>query len=184
MAGHSKWAQIKRAKGANDVARGKLFTKMGKEIHVSVKLGGPDPAGNPRLALAIKRAKEANMPNDNIHRCIKNATGEGKNTNYEAITYEGYAIGGVAVMVECLTDNKNRTAAEIRHAFEKHGGSLGVTGSVAFMFTEDLDEDEQIIQVPTYTVPLDSSDKEKQFEKFLDMLDNNDDVQEVYHNAQ
>lgn len=178
MAGHSKWAQIKRAKGANDVARGKLFTKLGREINVAVKLGGGDPDGNARLALAIKKAREANMPNDNIQRCIKNALGEGTKTNYESITYEGYAIGGVAVIAECLTDNKNRTASEVRHAFEKHGGSLGVSGSTSFMF-ENIDGE----YIPSYTVPLDE-EKAKTFEKFLDMLDDCDDVQEVYHNAE
>ncbi|MCL2846072.1 MAG: YebC/PmpR family DNA-binding transcriptional regulator [Firmicutes bacterium] len=178
MAGHSKWAQIKRAKGANDVARGKMFTKIGKEIHVAVKLGGPDPDGNPRLALVIKKAKENNMPNDNINRAIKNASGAGKDTNYESITYEGYAPGGVAVMVQCLTDNKNRTASDIRHAFEKYGGSLGVTGAVSFIFVEIDGE-----YLPDYTNPLDD-EKSKLFEKFLDKLDDCDDVQDVWHNAE
>ncbi|MCL2569872.1 MAG: YebC/PmpR family DNA-binding transcriptional regulator [Firmicutes bacterium] len=177
MAGHSKWSQIKRAKGATDVARGKLFTKIGREITVAVKLGGADPVGNSRLALAIKKAKEANMPNDNIARSIKNASGVDKN-NYEVIFYEGYGVGGVAVMVKCLTDNKNRTAGDVRHAFEKYGGNLGVSGAVGFVF-EEIDYE----FLPTYTTPLDP-DKEKIFEKFLDMLDNNDDVQDVWHNAE
>ena len=177
MAGHSKWAQIKRAKGANDVARGRLFTRLGREIMVATRLGGGDPSGNPRLALAIKKAKEANMPNDNINRAIKSGMGSDKN-NYESITYEGYATGGVAVMVIALTDNKNRTAGEVRHAFEKYGGNLGVVGSVSFMFEEQGGE-----MVATYNVPLDE-EKARIFEKFLDKLDENDDVQEVYHNAE
>lgn len=179
MAGHSKWSQIKRAKGANDVARGRIFTKIGKEIHVAVKLAGADPSSNPRLAIAIKKAKDNNMPNDNVARAIKNATGADKSKNYDAITYEGYAIGGVAVMVECLTDNKMRTAPEVRHAFDKFGGSLGVSGSVGFMFTQDENGE----FVPSYYTPLDE-DKSKIFEKFLDLLDNCDDVQEIYHNAE
>ena len=179
MAGHSKWAQIKRAKGANDVARGRLFTRLGKEIHVAVKLGGPDINANPRLSTVVKKAKDANMPNDNIQRSIKNATGVDKGKNYDGIVYEGYAPGGVAVMVECLTDNKNRTASEVRHAFEKFGGSLGVSGAVSYMFERSADGE----LVPTYTVPLDE-EKSKIFEKFLDLLDMCDDMQEVYHNAE
>lgn len=179
MAGHSKWAQIKRAKGANDVARGKIFTKMGREITVATKLGGSDPAGNARLALAIKKAREANMPNDNIQRCIKNAGSGADKNNYESVTYEGYAVGGVAVLVVALTDNKNRTAGEVRHAFDKCGGSLGVSGSVSFMFEKNEDGD----FVPSYSTAIDE-DKERLFEKFLDLLDSCDDVQEVYHNAE
>ncbi len=136
MSGHSKWSQIKRQKGAADSARGKLFTKLGKEIMVAVKSGGADPAGNSKLRDIIAKARSNNMPNDNIQRCIKKAA-EGANTaNYESILYEGYGPAGVAVIVEALTDNKNRTAGEVRHAFEKCGGSLGVSGSVAFMFSQ------------------------------------------------
>lgn len=178
MAGHSKWAQIKRAKGANDVARGKLFTKLGREIFVAAKLGGADPAGNPRLALAVKKAREANMPNDNIQNRIKAAAGDKGKNAYETIVYEGYMAGGVAVMVVCLTDNRNRTAGDVRHAFEKNGGSLGVSGSTSYMFTEIEGE-----FLPEYTTPLDEANS-KAFEKFLDLLDNNDDVQEVWHNAE
>jgi len=179
MAGHSKWAQIKRAKGANDVARGRLFTRLGKEIYIAVKLGGPDVNGNPRLAAAVKKAKEANMPNDNIQRSVKNASDVGSKTHYDGIIYEGYAPGGVAVMVECLTDNKNRTASEVRHAFEKFGGSLGVSGAVAYMFARNNEGE----FMPSYFVPLDE-EKSKIFEKFLDLLDECSDVQEVYHNAE
>ena len=187
MSGHSKWSQIKRAKGATDIARGKLFAKLGKEIHVAVKSGGgADPAGNSKLRDMIAKAKAANMPNDNIQRCIKKAIGEGAATNYEACVYEGYGPGGVAVMVEALTDNKNRTAGDIRSFFEKSGGSLGVSGSVAFVFERDLIEEDGIIKeiwAPTYTVPV-PADKAQAFEKLLDALDECDDVQEVWHNAE
>jgi len=183
MAGHSKWAQIKRQKGATDAARGKLFTKIGKEIAVAVKLGGSDPNANSALRTVIAKAKANNMPNDNIERCIKKDNGK---TNYEPITYEGYGVGGVAVLVEALTDNKNRTASEVRAAFEKNGGSLGVSGSVIFMFERDLTETNGEISeiwAPTYTVPV-PPENEKAFEKMLDALDECDDVQEVYHNAE
>jgi len=178
MAGHSKWAQIKRAKGANDAARGRLFTKIGKEIFVAVKIGGPNPDANSRLREVIAKAKANNMPNDNIQRSIKNAAAAGNKTNYEAITYEGYGPAGVAVMVHALTDNKNRTAGEVRHAFEKSGGSLGVSGSVAYIFVEI--EGEYLADFYV-TIP---SDKETAFERLLDMLDENEDIQEVYHNAE
>ena len=183
MAGHSKWAQIKRAKGANDAARGRLFTRLGKEISVAVKLGGADLNANAALRTAIAKAKANNMPNDNIDRCLKK---DNSKTNYESMTYEGYGIGGVAVLVETLTDNKNRTGPQVRAAFERNGGSLGVTGSVSFMFERDLEEVEgNIIEVwaPTYKVPV-PPENEKAFEKMLDALDECDDVQEVWHNAE
>jgi len=187
MSGHSKWAQIKRAKGANDIARGRLFTKIGKEIHVAVKQGGTDAAGNPRLRDAIAKAKRENMPGDNIQRIIKKAGGDGGGADYMALVYEGYGVGGVAVLVEALTDNKNRTAGEVRAAFEKNGGSLGVSGSVSFMFERDLEEtdggDIREIWAPTYKIPVPPV-HEKQFEKMLDALDECDDVQEVWHNAE
>ena len=179
MSGHSKWAQIKRAKGANDAARGRLFTKIGKEILVAVKQGGTDPNTNTRLRLAIEKARGANMPGDNIQRCIKNAAGDANKSNFESIKYEGYGPGGVAVIVEALTDNKNRTAGAVRSAFEKFGGSLGVSGSVVFMF-ERNDSGEW---TPQFTMPV-PDDKHTAFEKFLDMLDENDDVQDVWHNAE
>jgi YebC/PmpR family DNA-binding regulatory protein len=178
MAGHSKWSQIKRQKGATDSARGKLFGKLGKEINVAVKSGGTDPNSNAKLATVIAKAKAANMPSDNIDRAIKKAAGEGAATNYEAITYEGYGVGGVAVFVEALTDNKNRTASEVRAAFERNGGSLGVSGSVSFMFDRVGEE-----FVPQYHVPV-LAGNEKAFEKMLDALDECDDVQEVWHNAE
>ena len=134
MSGHSKWNNIKQTKGKMDALRGKTFTKYGKIISVAVKLGGGDPNSNPKLRDAISKAKANNMPNDNITRCIKRALGEGSGGNYEEITYEGYGIGGSAVIVNCLTDNRNRTAGAVRHIFDKHGGSVGSTNCVSFMF--------------------------------------------------
>jgi YebC/PmpR family DNA-binding regulatory protein len=134
MSGHSKWSTIKHKKGAADAKRGKIFTRILKEVSVAARLGGGDPAGNPRLRAAIAEAKANNMPKDNIDRAIKKGTGELEGSAYEEITYEGYAPGGVAIIVEALTDNSNRTTPEIRHAFEKHGGNLGTPGSVRFQF--------------------------------------------------
>lgn len=134
MSGHSKWATIKRKKAAIDAKRGKIFTKLIKEITISARHGGGDPSGNPRLRLAIDNAKAQNMPQDNIDRAIKKATGELEGVTYHELTYEGYGSAGVAVLVEVATDNKNRTVAEVRHLFSKNGGSLGEAGSVAWMF--------------------------------------------------
>ncbi len=134
MSGHSKWATIRRKKGALDAKRGKLFTKLIKEIMIAARDGGGDPNGNPRLRLAVDNAKAANMPADNIDRAIKKATGELEGVNYVELTYEGYAPGGIAIMVEVMTDNKNRTVAEVRHLFSKAGGSMAETGAVAYMF--------------------------------------------------
>ena len=134
MSGHSRWSQIKRKKGKADVQRGKLFSKILREITVAAKNGGGDAKANMRLKGAIESAKEANMPQDNIKRAIQKGTGELPGESYEDVTYEGYAPGGVAVMVSVLTDNRNRTAPEIRHVFEKHGGNLGSSGAVAWMF--------------------------------------------------
>ncbi|MGN1201088.1 MAG: YebC/PmpR family DNA-binding transcriptional regulator [Candidatus Caccovivens sp.] len=134
MSGHSKWHNIQAKKGKTDAARGKIFTKIGREIAVCVKAGGPDPNVNSKLKDIIAKAKENNMPNDNIERSIKKASGELSGVNYEAITYEGYGVGGSAVIVECLTDNKNRTAGDVRHSFDKHGGSLGSTNCVSYLF--------------------------------------------------
>ncbi len=134
MSGHSKWATIRRKKGALDAKRGKLFTKLIKELTIAAREGGGDPAGNPRLRLAIDNAKAANMPADNIERAIKKATGELEGTTISELTYEGYGPGGVAVLIEVATDNKNRTVAEVRHIFSKNGGNMGESGSVAWMF--------------------------------------------------
>ncbi len=134
MSGHSKWATIKRKKASTDAARGKVFTKIIKEITISARDGGGDPVGNPRLRLAIQSAKSSNMPQDNITRAIKKGTGELEGVKYEEITYEAYAPHGIAVMIQCVTDNRNRTVAELRHMISKHNGNLGDSGSVAWMF--------------------------------------------------
>lgn len=134
MSGHSKWHNIQATKSKADAARGKIFTKIGREIAVAVKLGGPDPNINSKLYDVIQKAKQNNMPNDNIQRSIKKASGGEDGGNYDAITYEGYGAHGVAFIVQCLTDNRNRTAADVRHLFDKYNGSLGTSGSVTYMF--------------------------------------------------
>lgn len=237
MSGHSKWANIKNKKAKTDAVKGKIFTKLGRELAVAAK-GNPDPYTNSKLADAIAKAKAANMPNDNIKRSIAKASGELSGVNYENLTYEGYGIGGSAVIVKTLTDNKNRTGGDVRHIFDKCGGNLGTTGSVSYMFenkgvivierTVELDEDtmmelvlesgaeDVITEEDSYeirTAPSDFSAVRKFFEeknyefleagvmmipndkvtlseeqlvsfnKMLDMFDDNDDVQEVYHNV-
>ncbi len=142
MSGHSKWSTIKRKKGAVDAKRGKIFTKLIKEIMVAARMGGGDPGGNPRLRAAILEARAENMPKDNIERAIKKGAGGGEGENYEEITYEGYGPGGVALLVECMTDNRNRTVADVRHYFSKSGGNLGESGCVSWMF-----EKKGVIQV-------------------------------------
>ena len=134
MSGHSKWNNIKNKKEKSDAQRGKIFTKLGREILVAVKEGGPDPAGNSKLRDVIAKCKANNMPNDNIERSIKKAAGDGNSANYEEITYEGYGPNGVAVMIEAMTDNRNRTAGDVRHILDKFGGNLGTNGSVSWMF--------------------------------------------------
>lgn len=156
--GHSKWNNIQAKKGKADAARGKIFTKLGRELLVAVKAGGPDPAGNSKLKDVIAKCKAANMPNDTINNAIKKASGEGNQSSYEEITYEGYGPNGVAVIVEASTDNRNRTAAEVRHVFDKAEGNLGTTGCVAYMFDKkgiiviekdncSLSEEELMMQV-------------------------------------
>jgi len=156
MSGHSKWHNIQAKKGKADAARGKIFTKLGREILIAVKQGGPDPAGNSKLKDVIAKCKANNMPNDTINNAIKKASGEGSNENYEEIVYEGYGVNGVAVIVNASTNNKNRTAADVRHAFDKHGGNLGTTGCVSYMFEKkgvividraetDLSEDDMMM---------------------------------------
>ena len=151
MSGHNKWSTIKHKKGAVDAKRGKLFSKIIKEITIAARMGGGDPEGNPRLRTAVNATRVANMPKDNVDKAIKRGTGEIEGVNYEEITYEGYGPGGVAVLVEVLTDNKNRTVAEVRHIFEKYNGNLGESGCVSWMFkkqgivvvtADSLDEDE------------------------------------------
>ncbi len=136
MAGHSKWANIQHRKKAVDAKRGKIFTRINRELSVAARSGGGDPDSNPALRLAIEKANAANMPKDNIERAIKKATGDLEGVSYEELKYEGYAPGGVAVMVDCLTDNRNRTVAEVRHVFSKYGGNLGTDGSVAYLFSK------------------------------------------------
>ena len=239
MSGHSKFANIKHKKEKNDAAKGKIFTIIGREIAVAVKEGGPDPANNYRLAQIIAKAKSNNMPNDTIERGIKKASGEGSNVNYEYCTYEGYGPSGTAIIVKCLTDNKNRTASNVRNAFTKGYGSIGTQGCVSYMFDEkgqilidreecDMDTDElmmiaidagaddfveeedsyevttapddfetvrkaledagvkmasaEVSMIPqTYVTLTDETDL-KNINKILDLLDDDDDVQEVYHN--
>ena len=236
MSGHNKWSTIKRKKGANDAARAKVFTKIGRELAVAVKNGGPDPNNNAKLRDVIAKAKQNNVPNDNIDRMLKKAAGEGDSTNFEEIVYEGYGPSGIAVVVETLTDNRNRTAADVRHAFDKNGGNMGQTGCVSFMFdqkgiiiieNEDMDEDEitmdaleagaddievedgvaeivtapsdmgavrdalaekytissaEVSMVPQTMTELTEEGQINAMTKLLDMLEDNDDVQDVYHN--
>ena len=240
MSGHSKFANIKHKKEKNDAAKGKIFTKIGREIAVAVKEGGgPDPANNSRLRDAIAKAKANNMPNDNIDRSIKKAAGEGAADTYEHITYEGYGPNGTAIIVEALTDNRNRTASNVRSAFTKGKGSIGTSGCVSFMFDKkgqiivdkeecDMDADELMMQaldagaadfseeedsfeiltepddfsdvrlaleeagipmvsadvtmIPQTYVVLTNEEDIKNIQKTLDLLEDDDDVQEVYHN--
>lgn len=238
MSGHSKWNNIKRKKEKADGAKAKIFTKIGRELAVAVKEGGSaDPAANSRLKDCIAKAKAANVPNDNIERIIKKAAGEGGSNNYEDVTYEGYGPSGVAVIVEALTDNRNRTAADVRHAFDKFGGNLGTTGCVSFMFNkkgvivierEGLDEDTvmtdaleagasdfaadddvfeistdpadfsgvredleakgysfvsaEVEMVPDTYTKIEDPEVLVKMQKMLDLLEDNDDVQNVWHN--
>ena len=152
MSGHNKWSTIKRKKGANDAARAKVFTKIGRELAVAVKNGGADPNNNAKLRDVIAKAKQNNVPNDNIDRMLKKAAGDADTTNYEEIVYEGYGPSGVAVVVEALTDNRNRTAGEVRHYFDKAGGNMGNPGSVTFMFEKlgvIIIEKEDIFEIRT-----------------------------------
>ena len=239
MAGHSKFSNIKHKKAKNDAARGKLFTKLGRELAVAVKEGGSDPEMNNRLKDAIAKAKSNNMPNDTIERSIKRAAGDVGNVNYEPITYEGYGPNGTAIIVDALTDNRNRTASNVRSAFTKGNGNVGTTGCVSFMFdrvgqilvekedvdmsaddlmlialdagAEDFNEEEEgyeiltqvedlskvresleqdkipmvkseITMLPQNYVKLTDEEDIKNMERILDLLDEDDDVQEVYHN--
>ena len=239
MSGHSKWHNIQAKKGKADAKRGKIFTKIGKELAIAIKNGGANPDTNSKLRDVIAKAKAANMPNDNIQRAIKKAEGDLNSVNYETIVYEGYGPSGVAVIVETLTDNKNRSAGNIRSAFTKGGGNMGNAGCVSFMFqekgeiviekddkdeeemmmialdagAEDFNSDEDEVFVIT-TTPEDfgtvrealeaqgiefleasvkmipdtytaiNEEDAKKFQKMLDLLDDDDDVQEVYHNAE
>ncbi len=176
MSGHSKWSTIKRKKGAADAKRGNLFTKLIKEISVAAKLGGGDPEGNARLRTAIATAKTENMPKENIERAIKKGTGELEGVNYEELTYEGYGPGGVAIMVEVLTDNKNRTIADIRNSFSKHNGNLGESGCVSWIFTlkglilfdQDKVDEERLIEAVLDVGAEDIREREREFEVITD----------------
>jgi len=238
MAGHSKWAKVKHFKGAIDAKRGKIFSKLSKEITIASKLGGGDPNMNPRLRLAIDKAKAANMPADTVKKNVDKATGALEGVNYEEIRYEGYGIGGAAIIVDCMTDNRVRTVAEVRHAFSKYGGNLGTEGSVAFQFkhvgqfvfapgaSEDkvmevaleagaedvVTDDDGAIEVlcapPDFekvknaleaaglkpdvaevtmraenTIELTGEDAQR-MQKLLDVIEDLDDVQDVFHNAE
>jgi YebC/PmpR family DNA-binding regulatory protein len=158
MSGHSKWATIKHKKGATDAKRGKIFTRLIKEITIAAKSGGGDPDGNPRLRTAILAAKAENMPADNIKRAIQRGTGELEGLSYEELTYEGYGPGGVAIIIEVLTDNKNRAVSEVRHAFSKNGGNLGADGAVSWMFTKK----------GVISIDKDSADEDKLMEIVLE----------------
>lgn len=238
MSGHSKWANIKHKKSKADAIKGKIFTKLGKEIAMAAK-SGADPSTNRKLADVIAKAKSHNMPNDTIQRAIKKGSGEMEGVNYEEIVYEGYAPGGVAVIVTALTDNRNRTAGDVRHIFDKNGGSMGVNGAVSWMFDkkgviivekdDKIDEEELMMQaldagaedftaeddsyeiltsaesfsevrqkledagvpmasaevtmVPQNYVEVTNPEDVKKINKMLDMFDDNEDVQDVYHNA-
>ena len=237
MSGHNKWSTIKQKKGKNDAARAKVFTKIGRELIVAIREGGSaDPSVNSKLKDCIAKAKANNVPNDNIERIIKKAASGGDGANYEAVTYEGYGPNGVAVIVEALTDNRNRTAGEVRHYFDKFGGNMGTQGCVSFMFdqkgiiiieNEDMDEDEitmdaleagaddievedgvaeivtapsdmgavrdalaekytissaEVSMVPQTMTELTEDGQINAMTKLLDMLEDNDDVQDVYHN--
>lgn len=179
MSGHSKWHNIQQKKGKTDAARANVFTKIGRELAVAVKEGGPDPNSNSKLAQVIAKAKDNNMPNDNIMRSIKKASGELGSINYEEMTYEGYGVGGTAIIVDALTDNKNRTAGDVRHLFDKFGGSMGTTGCVSFMFKRkgvitiakaDIEEDDLMMMV-------------LEVEGFEDINTEDEEVFEVYTDA-
>jgi YebC/PmpR family DNA-binding regulatory protein len=179
MSGHSKWSSIKHKKGAADAKRGKVFTRLIREITVAARMGGSDPSGNPRLRSAIAAAKTENMPKENIERAIKKGTGELEGTSYEESSYEGYGPGGVAVLVDCLTDNKNRTVAEVKHAFERHGGNLGEPGCVAWMFDKkgliviekDRVDEEKLLDLALEAGAEDVNDEGSEFEVITDTAD-------------
>jgi YebC/PmpR family DNA-binding regulatory protein len=179
MSGHSKWSSIKHKKGAADAKRGKIFTKLIREITVAARFGGGDPNGNPRLRAAIAAAKAENMPKENIERGIKKGTGEIEGVSYEEASYEGYGPGGVAVLVDCLTDNKNRTVADVKHLFERYGGSLGEPGCVAYVFEKkgliviekDKVEEDQLLDLALEAGAEDVKEEEAEFEVITNVSD-------------
>jgi YebC/PmpR family DNA-binding regulatory protein len=179
MSGHSKWASIKHKKGAADAKRGKVFTKLIREITVAAKFGGGDPTGNARLRAAIQAAKAENMPKDNIERAIKKGTGELEGISYEEVSYEAYGPGGVAVLIDCLTDNKNRTVADLKHAFDRHGGSIGTPGCVSWIFVkkglivfdQDKVKEEKILEIALDGGAEDVRQTGTQFEVVMEPVD-------------
>jgi len=179
MSGHSKWASIKHKKGAIDAKRGKVFTKLIKELTVAARIGGGDPNGNARLRSAMAAAKAENMPKDNIERAIKKGTGELEGVNYEEVSYEAYGPGGVAVLISCLTDNKNRTVADLKHIFDRHGGALGEPGSVSWIFVkkglivfdQDKADEEKIMEIALDAGAEDVRQSGSQFEVVMDPSD-------------
>jgi YebC/PmpR family DNA-binding regulatory protein len=176
MSGHSKWASIKHKKGAADARRGKVFSRLNKEITVAARLGGGDPSGNPRLRAAIQAAKAENMPKENIERAIKKGTGELEGASYEECSYEAYGPGGVAIMLDCLTDNRNRTIAEVKHIFERHGGNLGEPGCVSWIFVKKglivfergSVEEERLLDLALEAGAEDIKEEDTQFEILTD----------------
>jgi len=190
MSGHSKWASIRHKKGAVDAKRGKIFTKLIKELTVAARLGGGDANGNPRLRAAIQAAKAENMPKDNIERAIKKGTGELEGTSYEETNYEGYGPGGVALLVDCLTDNKNRTVADLKHIFDRHGGSLGEPGCVAWNFSQkgvlvfdrDRVDEDKLIDLALEAGAEDVKEGASQFEVIMDPSDF-ETVRKAFENA-
>ena len=189
MSGHSKWSSIKHKKGAADAKRGKLFSKLSRAIIVAAKEGGGDPANNLALQNAIEKAKSYSMPKDNIDRAIAKGSGADADADaFETIVYEGYGPEGVALIVEALTDNRNRTAADVRHLFAKNGGNLGATGAVAWQFDRrgvvivPAEDSAELMLVPKTTVAVEDEAKARQVMRLIDELEDNDDVQEVFAN--
>lgn len=176
MSGHSKWSTIKRKKGAEDAKRGQLFTRLGRDITVAARNGGGDINANPSLRTAVDKAKANNMPKDNIQRAIDRGTGNLPGVSISEAVYEGYGPSGVAFLIKCLTDNKNRTVSEIRNVFNKNGGSLADAGSVAYIFSESPDK-------PSFTIPLSEEDA-KTFNNLIESLEELDDVVDIYHNRE
>lgn len=175
MAGHSKWHNIKRKKGVEDAKRGKLFTKMSRLISVAAKQGGEDPGTNPSLRLAIEKAKQARLPKENIQRAIKRGIGESDADNFEEVVYEGYGPDGVAFMVFALTDNKNRTVAEVKSIFSRFGGSLGQPGCVSYLF-------DNITKEPNFRIDISDAGKKEKIENMIDQFEDNDDIYETNSN--
>ena len=190
MSGHSKWSSIKHKKGAADAKRGKIFSRLIKEVTVAARLGGGDITGNPRLRAAIQAAKAENMPKDNIERAIKKGTGGLEGTSYEEVNYEAYGPGGVAVLIDCLTDNKNRTVADIKHAFDRHGGNIGEPGCVSWMFEKkglivfekDKVEEEKLFELALEAGADDVKEQDTEFEVLTDPADF-ESVKEAFDNA-